>query len=455
MIAKLAWRNIWFKPLNTILSIILLMSSVAIITVLILLEKQFEEKFNSNIDGVDLVMGAQGSPLQLILSSVYQVDAPTGNISYDSAKVWMKNPFVEKAIPLAFGDNYRGYKILGTTHDYLEKYGAKISEGKLFEHNFEVVIGSDIAQKLNIKIGDKFFGSHGDAAEGEVHENQAYSVVGIASKTGKVVDNLILCNIPSVWQMHAGHESHNHDENAENPAHGIEGHVHHDDEDEHQHIHDGNCNHDHEHISENPPHGHEGHIHDDHENDLTIDEPGMEITAVLLKFRNKMGIVTWPRIIAQNTKMQVASPAIEINRLFKLFGIGIDALRYLAYGIMLISGISIFIALFNTLKERKFEFAILRVSGAGRFKLLMLVMIESLLLCVVGFLFGTILGRIALMLLSNSAEEDFKMSFNPYEFIWDKEGILFLLTIFVGIIAALIPAIKAYNLNISKTLANG
>ena len=84
----------------------------------------------------------------------------------------------------------------------------------------------------------------------------------------------------------------------------------------------------------------------------------------------------------------------------------------------------------------------------------MLVMIESLLLCVVGFLFGTILGRIALMLLSNSAEDDFKMSFNPYEFIWDKEGILFLVTIFVGLLAALIPAVKAYRLNISKTLSN-
>lgn len=185
MIAKLAWRNIWFKPLNTILSIILLMSSVAIITVLILLEKQFEEKFNSNIDGVDLVMGAQGSPLQLILSSVYQVDAPTGNISYDSAKVWMKSRFIEKSIPLAFGDNYRGYKILGTTHDYLEKYDAKIAEGKLFEHNFEVVIGHEIAQKLSIKIGDTFFGSHGDAAEGEVHENEAYNVVGITKKNRK------------------------------------------------------------------------------------------------------------------------------------------------------------------------------------------------------------------------------------------------------------------------------
>ena len=418
MIAKLAWKNIWFKPLNTILSVVLLTSSVAIITTLVLVEKQFEEKFSSNIDGVDLVMGAQGSPLQLILSSVYQVDSPTGNISYDSAKVWMQHPFVQKAIPLAFGDNYRGYKILGTTPDYLEKYGAEISEGKLFEKNFEVVIGSDIAQKLSLKIGDEFFGSHGDAAEGEVHDHYGYKVVGIAKPTGKVVDNLILCTIPSVWQMHGGHEE------AENPAHGEEGHVHVEGEEHHE------------------------------EADMTLDEPGMEITAVLLKFRNKMGIVTWPRIIAQNTKMQVASPAIEVNRLFSLFGIGISALQYLAYGIMLISGISIFIALYNTLKERQNEFALMRVNGAKRLQLLKVVMIESLLLCVVGFIFGTILGRVGLSMLSNSAEEDFKMSFNPYEFIWEKEGTLFLLTIFVGFIAALIPAIKAYNLNISKTLAN-
>lgn len=418
MIAKLAWKNIWFKPLNTILSVVLLTSSVAIITTLVLVEKQFEEKFSSNIDGVDLVMGAQGSPLQLILSSVYQVDSPTGNISYDSAKVWMQHPFVQKAIPLAFGDNYRGYKILGTTPDYLEKYRATISEGKLFEKNFEVVIGSDIAQKLSLKIGDEFFGSHGDAAEGEVHDHYGYKVVGIAKPTGKVVDNLILCTIPSVWQMHGSHGE------EENPAHGEEGHVHVEGEEHHE------------------------------EADMTLDEPGMEITAVLLKFRNKMGIVTWPRIIAQNTKMQVASPAIEVNRLFSLFGIGISALQYLAYGIMLISGISIFIALYNTLKERENEFALMRVNGAKRLQLLKVVMIESLLLCVVGFIFGTILGRVGLSMLSNLAEEDFKMSFNPYEFIWEKEGTLFLLTIFVGFIAALIPAIKAYNLNISKTLAN-
>ena len=496
MITKLAWRNIWFKPLNTILSIILLTSSVAIITVLILLEKQFEEKFTNNLDGIDLVMGAQGSPLQLILSSIYQVDAPTGNISLDSAKVWMQNPMVGKAIPLAFGDNYKGFKILGTTQDYLSHFKVEFSQGKTFDKNFEVVVGSEIAQKLHLHIGDTFFGSHGDSEEGHVHEEYAYKIVGIAKPTGKVVDNLILCTIPSVWQMHSPHneDEHHHEEeaheHAENPAHGEEGHIHeegdehsheHEDSEVHKHaenpahgeeghIHEEGDEHIHEHEdsevhkhAENPAHGEEGHIHeegDEHEHehhevaDLTMDEPGMEITSVLLQMRNPMAKLTWQRIISQNTKMQAASPAIEINRLFTLFGVGIDALRYLAYGIMLISGISIFIALFNTLKERKTEFALLRVNGAKRIQLLALVLIESLLLCFVGFIFGTILGRIALVLISKSSEADFKLSFNPYEFIWNKEGWLLIVTLAVGIIAALIPAIKAYQLNISKTLAN-
>lgn len=453
MITRIAWKNIWFKPLNTALSIILLTASVAIITLLILLQEQFEKKFNANIEGIDMVLGAQGSPLQLILSSVYQVDAPTGNIDYTEAKKWMKHPFVQIAIPLAFGDNYRGYRIVGTTPDYLTKYGAEVKQGKIFRKNFEVVVGSAIAQKLNIKVGDKFFGSHGDAEEGEVHDEHAYVVSGIASSTGKVIDNLILCNIHSVWAMHdhshtesGTEEAHDHD----HEAHAGESHGH-DHEAGHDHA-EGEA-HDHHHEEGDAAHAHE-HEHEHEHTDTAISEEGKEITAVLIKFRSKMGIVTWPRLIPQNTKMQAASPIFEINRLFSLFGIGLQALQYLAYGIMLISGISIFIALFNTLKERKFEFALLRVNGASRFQLLALVLIESLLLCIVGFFFGTIVGRIALGFISGSSEDEFKMSFSPWEFVWEKEGYLFLLTIFVGILAAVIPAVKAYSLNISKTLAN-
>jgi putative ABC transport system permease protein len=465
MITKIAWKNIWFKPLNTLLSIILLTASVAIITLLILLQEQFEKKFNSNVEGIDLVMGAQGSPLQLILSAVYQVDAPTGNISYTEAKTWMDNPFVERAIPLAFGDNYRGFKIVGTTPAYLKHYEAKIEQGKVFKENFEVVIGSTVAEKMKLKVGDQFFGSHGDSEEGEVHDTHAYTVTGITAKTGKVVDNLILCTIPSVWAIH----DHGHDHEVEE-AHDHEG-------EEHNHEHTEGTTHDHDHEAHtneaDDAHGHDhevaGHDHDhaegeahshdhdhghDHDHEAEISEAGKEITAVLLKMKNKPALLSWQYMIPMNTKMQAASPGKEINRLFSLFGIGLQALQYLAYGIMLISGISIFIALFNTLKERKYEFALLRVNGASRVQLLSLVLIESLILCVTGFVFGTIVGRIGLVLISGSSEEEFKMSFNPFTFVWDKEGYLFLLTIAVGVVAALIPAIKAYSLNISKTLAN-
>jgi len=435
MIARIAWKNIWFKPLNTALSIILLTASVAIITLLILLEEQFEKQFDSNIDNIDLVLGAQGSPLQLILSSVYQVDAPTGNIDYTEAKTWMKHRFVQTAVPLAFGDNYRGFRIVGTTPDYLTVYGKGVKEGKVFAENFQVVIGSAIAQKMNIKVGDKFFGSHGDAAEGELHEDHAYIVTGIAAPTGKVIDNLILCNVPSVWAMH-DEEGHEHTEGEERHPDGAGDYSH----DNESTLTDG---HDHDAVAEN-----------EHHHEEEISEEGKEITAVLIKFRSKMGIVMWPRLIAQNTKMQAASPAIEINRLFSLFGIGLQALQYLAYGIMFISGISIFIALYNTLKERKYEFALLRVNGASRLQLLWLVLIESLLLCITGFIFGTIVGRVGLSLISGQSESEFKMSFNPFEFVWQKEGYLFGLTIFVGILAAVLPAVKAYRLNISKTLAN-
>src|SRR5690606_8564082 len=113
MITKIAWKNLWFRPLNTILSIILLTSSVAIISLLILLQQQFENKFSKNIEGVDLVMGAQGSPLQLILSAVYQLDAPTGNINYKEAESWINHLFVEYVIPIVLVVNLCGFRIEG------------------------------------------------------------------------------------------------------------------------------------------------------------------------------------------------------------------------------------------------------------------------------------------------------------------------------------------------------
>lgn len=406
MIVKIAWKNTWFKPLNTILSIILLTASVAIITLIVLLQKQFEEQFNKNIDNVDLVLGAKGSPLQLVLSAVYQIDAPPGNISYNEALKWINHPFVDSAIPMAYGDNYRGYKIIGSTENYITKYNGEYAKGKLFEKDFEVVIGANIAKKLNLKINDTFVGSHGNTSDGETHENHPYTIVGILKPTGKLIDNIIVSNINSVWSVHA--PTHRHEDK--------------------EHIHTEHCNHEH--------------------------NEEKELTAILLKMKNNMAKLNWQRIIPQNTNMQAASPILEINRLFSLFGIGIQTLQYLAYGIMLLSGISIFIALYNTLKERKYELALLRIHGAKKSQLMWLILYESLFLCLIGYILGSVIGRIGLYFLSITSTEEFKIAFNPLEIIPEKEGIIFFSTLLIGIISALLPALRAYFLNISKTLSN-
>ena len=402
MIAKLSWKNLWHKPWNTLLSVILLVSSIALMTVLVLVQHQFEDQFQKNVEDIDLVLGAPGSPLQLILSSVYQVDAPTGNISYAEAKTYMKHPHVKQAIPLAFGDNYVGFKIVGTTWDYAKKYKANLQQGKAFAKDFEVVVGAQVAQKLSLKLGDTFYGTHGDAMEGEVHDNHAYEVVGILEESGQVIDHLILCTISSVWNIHA----------------------------EHEHV--------------------EGMEHET----MPITEEEQEITAVLLTMKNQIAKLTWPRIIPQNTKMQAASPAIEINRLFSLFGIGLEALTYLSYALLVLSGLSIFIALYSNLKERQYEFALMRISGARALQLFWSLLLESWFLTFIGILFGAILGRLALVLLSWSTEEQFKLVFDPSMILWQKEGMLWILTIFVGFLAACIPAIKAYRIQISKSLTH-
>ncbi len=168
-----------------------------------------------------------------------------------------------------------------------------------------------------------------------------------------------------------------------------------------------------------------------------------------------MGLVQLPRIINQQTNMMAAVPAIEVNRLFTLFGVGIDTLKNIAWGIMLLSGLSVFVALFNSLKERKYELALMRTMGAGRGKILWLVLMEGLLLSMTGIITGLLLSRLALWSVAGRFEKDYHLSVQSWALQLPAEIYLCLLAVIIGLIASLTPAIKAWFINISKTLANG
>jgi len=185
---KLSWKNLTSKPLAMLLSLVLFALGVGLISLLLLLNKQLEEKFQKNLAGIDLVIGAKGSPLQLILNSMYHVDAPTGNITV--------------------GDSYKTYRIIGTNKKILDLYEAEIGSGKLWEEDFEVTIGAAIAEILNLKIGDEFHSSHGFVSDGinEHSDSEPFKVTGILQPTGSVVDQLILTNTASIWKVHGSHD---------------------------------------------------------------------------------------------------------------------------------------------------------------------------------------------------------------------------------------------------------
>lgn len=152
---KISWSSLWSKPLSSVLNIILIAFGTGILTILILASTQISDKLENNSKDIDLVVGAKGSPLQLILSSIYYIDFPTGNIPLKEAMELAHSPFVKRAVPLALGDNYNGSRIVGTDSNFVKVYGLKISDGKLWSNNFETTIGTEVAREQKLKVGDR------------------------------------------------------------------------------------------------------------------------------------------------------------------------------------------------------------------------------------------------------------------------------------------------------------
>jgi len=410
----LVWNYLKSKPLNTALNIILLALGIAVITVLLLFNKQLEEKISSNAKGIDLVVGAKGSPLQLILCNIFHIDFPTGNINLREAERISKNRLIKGAVPLALGDSYQAYRIIGTNKDYADLYDAELEVGDWWSNKMETTMGVNVAETLNFAIGDKFESTHGLTQGGHSHENQQFVVKGILKRTNTVLDNLILTSVESIWHVH---EAQGDEEN-----HEIE------------HVRDST-------FIPSP---------------LVASHPAgdstKEITSLLVQYRSPMAAIQLPRFINGQSSLQAASPAFETARLFAIMGVGVDILMGFAYILILISALSIFIALYNSLKERRYDLAIMRSMGASRSKLFNSVLLEGGILTFLGSVIGLFLGHGVLIVLSIVVEETRKAGISGIVF-YNEEWIILAGSLFLGMLCALIPALQAYRTDISKVLS--
>lgn len=427
---KLAIKNLFNKPLNLLLSLILFALGVGLINFLLLFNAQLKEKFEANLADIDLVIGAKGSPLQLILCNMYHIDNPTGNINIKDVKPFLnpKHPLIKLAVPLSLGDNHRSFRIVGTNHDMLKLYNGEIGEGKLWEKELEVTIGRAVADKTGLQIGNSFMSSHGfDEDPDLAHDHAKFKVVGILKPTGTVIDQLILTNTSSIWAMHQHAEE---------------------DKEEGEHDHAEEHNHEHADTSQN----HTNHVHDNSNVDL-LQHQDQQITSLLVQYKSTSNYMALnlPRTINENTNMQAAAPAYEINKLYDMVGTGTDTIKYIALLIAFVSMISIFISLYRSMKERKYELALMRVMGGSRGQLFLLILIEGITIALLGWLIGMLLSHGGMAILANYLSADFRYNFSASTII-NEEWIVLGTSIVLGIVAALIPAFGAANTDIHQIL---
>ena len=380
------------RPVAALLNLSLLALGVALVAALLLFGAQLQERLGRDARGIELVVGAKGSPLQLVLSAVYQADIPTGNIRLADAQALLSHPQVRQAIPLALGDSVAGLRIVGTEPAYPTHYGAALAAGRMWEAPFEAVLGAAAARRLGLGPGGSFESAHGLVAGGPLHEQQ-YRVVGVLAPSGTVVDRLVLTSVESVWAAHADH----------------------------------------------------GGAHAEEER---------EITALLLRFTSPVVALTLPRLINQQTPMMAASPAFESARLFDLVGVGLDLLRGFGALLMVSAGLALLVALGNALERRRRDLALLRCLGASPRWIVGQLLLEALLLSGAGALLGLALGHLAVEILARLQPQAGDLGLTGARLL-AAEAWLLLAALGLGVLAVLPAAWRATRSDVAQTLAQG
>lgn len=395
-ITRLAWSYLRAQPLGTLLNVILLALGVATIGFVLLVNGQVGDSFARDARDIDLIVGSKGSPIQLILAGIFHLDAPTGNIPLKTIADLRADRRIRRVIPLSLGDSFRGYRIVGTTPDYIALYEGSYASGRDWAGKMEAVLGSTVAATTHLAIGDQFVGSHGLTEGGPVHADSVYTIVGVLKPTGTVLDRLVLVNTESVWFVH------------------------------------------------------EGKLADADEQKVV--EAERQVTVALVQYASPLAAVSLPREINTGTDLLAASPALESARLFRLIGVGADVIKAFGGVVLATAALSLFIALYHALNERAYDIAVLRTLGMRRTSVALMMLLEALFLAVLGGVAGLLLAHAMVAILAWWMGTQDSLRLDAMRFSVD-EWLLLIPALIAALLAAWLPSWRAARADISATLA--
>ena len=397
---RIAWRYLWSRPLVTLLTLSSIAFGVALISAVLTLRRETERTFQREAALFDLVVGAKGSPLQLTLSSVYHLDMPTGNVPWALYEKLKENRRVQTAIPIGLGDNFQGFRIVGTERTLFDlKEGGQpffhFAEGREFKSDFEVVLGHQVALASGLKVGDAFAGTHGliSMPGSEVHGEFPYQVSGILKATGTAQDRAIFGTLRSVWIIH---------------------------DKEHK-------------------------LHAAIQGTASRAESPLEVTAVLIQLKAR-GLRLWVADdIRNNTE---GMPAIPINEILRLYQNVLEPMQQtllaVAALVVLVACFTVLVTLYQAAERRRRDIAIIRCLGGQRWEVGTLVLLEAVFLTLCGVLSGWLLGHGALALAAPMIHDHSGLLIQAWS--TEQTEILALLTVFAaGAAAGIVPAITSYR----------
>lgn len=430
----LAWRNLWAQPLTGVLNLVLLTLGLASVAFVLLARGALSQAFARDLAGIDLVVGAKGSPMQLILSGVFHIDQPTGNVALAEVQALARQPLVAEVIPLSLGDAVGGFRIVGTTPAYLAHYGATLAQGAVWTAPMQAVLGAQAARALGWSVGQRFAGAHGLGGGGAAHLATPYTVSGVLAPCGCVLDRLVLTATESVWQVHAHHAAPAHADAHAPAAHGAEA----DDE------------HDQPHAPAAQPAAAQA----------AEAEAAREVTVALVRYRSPLAAAVLPRWVNTQTRMQAASPAVEVTRLLGLIGVGARVLEAVGAVLLASAALSVFIALWNAVRARRADLALLRLLGAPPRRIAALLLGEALWLALLASALA-LLAAHGLLALSGwaaggaggAAEVGALLPLTALATQWQAiEAVVPALAVGVALLAALLPLAAAYRIDVAEAL---
>ncbi len=408
---KLIFSNLKYNKFTSIILILAVAVAVTLLTSVASINTGVEEGSLSRLENYEMIVGAQGSPFQLVLSTLYHYETPAGNINYELYEMIKDNPDLNNVVPISLGDNYAGYRIIGTTENYFLKYNGldnAIKDGKTFKEANEVVIGYNVAEDMELSIGDTFYSIHGFSADdGHIHDDFEFEVTGILEKTNSSDDYYIFANYEAYWLLH------DHDHNDDHYSH-----EHDHDDDHHSHEHDS-CDHDH-----------------------TDDE----ITAILISSEDIVVLSELKNNIENNQDFQ--AQAIFVNQVFRqlmnIFGDGTAIANIISYIVLFMAILAIFISLLNSVLARVNELMIYRILGSSRLIIIKIIVLESTIISTIGIIIGSIAGFAISSYVSGIMESTAGISFSIYTWGFINQqiyisGVVLLLTLVVS-------SISAYNI---------